>query len=1186
MLESRQLLSALPLISEFMASNKTTLADAQGDYSDWLEIYNPDSQQALDLTGWQLQRGNNTWAFPSMTLGPGEFRIIFADSQAGYNDPNGELHATFNLSKDGSSLRLIDNTGQTVSDYYSPYPAQQQDVSYGIGQQITETKLVSAGDSVRYYIPTSGSLGQSWTAPGFVDSSWALGTTGLGFAQAVPGFSVWNYKSGNTGTIGSLATAQSIIDNPANQSWVQSETAPTINYLTTGGAGHFVYDRAFPGLDLGVQQNNWVTQATGKIHIAAAGTYTFGVNSDDGFRLQISGATRVVSGITSSSGTATVTLPGHGFATGDTIHISGATQSQYNGDFVITKTGNDTFTYTVTGSPTSPALGTITASRSADGGVSRMEYDGTRGSADTLGAFTFSAAGDYSVNLMYFQGGGTAELEMFAAPGNLTSWGATTTWRLVGDTANGGLGVTSYPFTGSANSVAGKVKTDIRSAMQSAIALVQQQSGNPAADTSLYARMTFDAPNLASLTTLTLKMAYDDGYVVYLNGVQVASKNAPTTVAWNSQALAERTSEVQSSTFENFDITAYLNPATPGHLQTTGNVLAIQLLNASATDGDMLLLPEISQIVSTQSAKHFFSTATPAAANSQEFWEKLPDPLFSADHAMYTQSFPLTLSTATQSVTKLTRKSSTATATVPNHGFVAGDVVRISGATPAQYDGDFTITNVTQNTFDYTVSGSPVTPATGKITAQRLDKLYYTVDSSDPWTDPIVRTASAVTRSGSTATFTSNNHGFSNGNMVLISGAVQPEYNGLFSISGVTANTFTYTVPGAPATTATGTIVAQHVDLVVTSLTASGTTVTATVANHGLANGDLVRIVGASPAEYNGDFIVANVTANTFTYTLGAAPSASSATGGMAAFKLGTQYTGPITISTTTTVRAVAYNGNGYMPSNVVTQTYVFPNDVIQQPVNPPGFPGSWDTWPADYQMDPRVTTDPAYRNTLVEALESIPSMSIVSDKTNLFDPANGIYANQAISLNSNYNGTPMRVPGSLEYFAADGSNDFQINAGVSIYGGVGRSPQYKKHSFRIVFNSDYGGGKLVFPLFGDGGATSFNTLILRSQFNDAWTWTGSLAQFIRDAFAPDLQIAMGDPSHHSQFVNLYVDGLYWGVYQATERPDADFSASYMGGSADDWESNNAGYSNGVTNNLPAWNDLMAKTTFGITSTA
>ncbi len=64
--------------------------------------------------------------------------------------------------------------------------------------------------------------------------------------------------------------------------------------------------------------------------------------------------------ITRSGSTATLTSTiAHGFKTNDVIHISGADQSQYNGDFTITVTGTTTFTYTVSGTPTTPATGTI-----------------------------------------------------------------------------------------------------------------------------------------------------------------------------------------------------------------------------------------------------------------------------------------------------------------------------------------------------------------------------------------------------------------------------------------------------------------------------------------------------------------------------------------------------------------------------------------------------------------------------------------------------------------------------------------------------------------------------------------------------------------------------------------------------------------------------------------------------------
>lgn len=63
--------------------------------------------------------------------------------------------------------------------------------------------------------------------------------------------------------------------------------------------------------------------------------------------------------ITRSGGTATVTATAHPFLTGDKVVISGADQSDYNGAFTITKTGANTFTYTVANSPATPATGTI-----------------------------------------------------------------------------------------------------------------------------------------------------------------------------------------------------------------------------------------------------------------------------------------------------------------------------------------------------------------------------------------------------------------------------------------------------------------------------------------------------------------------------------------------------------------------------------------------------------------------------------------------------------------------------------------------------------------------------------------------------------------------------------------------------------------------------------------------------------
>ncbi len=1105
-LEPRCLLAAMPIISELLASNKSGLQDAFGQYSDWLEIHNPDTEESVDLSNWRLVYKNTTWVFPSMSLGPGEFRVLFATGRD-LRDPNGELHTSFNLDKDGANLRLQDPLGTTVFSYL-PYPSQQTDVSYGVGQVYSETTLVDLGAIARWYVPVDGSLGATWTQPGFSDISWQQGPTGLGYGELVPGFAVWGYKSSISGSIGNLAMADAILSDPAMQSWCSTETAATINYFNTGGRGRFIYDVTFPGATIGAVESNYVLKANGRVSIPTAGYWMFGVNSDDGFRLSINGASfvaasgtgtaivggalqfdgtrgtadsigvayfaapgeyelnlvyfqgassaavelfaapaatntpRSISSITRSGSTVTVTSNNHGYANGNIIQIAGANQPEYNGFFVISGVTTNTYTYTISGAPSSPATGTITS----------LRYD-----------LAFN----------------------------------TNTFRLVGDTANGGLAVRSSPFTGPAHSVASLVRTDVRNA-------IEQAGGS-----SLYTRITFDAPDLSPEESLVLMMAYDDGYVAYLNGVEIARRNAPASVAWDSRALAPRTSEVQSSTYETIDLSAFLDDSNPNRLQASGNVLAIQALLAPGSDGDLLIAPKIARIASTSLGRHFFTTPTPGTANTSDTWQKADAPTFSAPHGFYDQSVALVLTSSTP------------------------------GAT-----------------------------------------IYFTLDGSDPSMPYITRSISSITSSGTTATVTSTGHGYTEGSLVCISGATQAAYNGVYAISNVTANTFTYTMATAPGVAASGALSVVKVDRSVSGIVRSGTTATVTSTGHGFSEGDRIRISGAVQTEYNGDFVITNVTANTFAYTITGTPS-SPATGSIGATRLGQRYTVPLTLNTTTVVRAVSVK-DGFEKSDTVSSTYIFLADIIGQSATPDGFPSNWASWPADYAMDPRITEDPAYKNLLNDALLSLPSMSLSLHRDHLFDPQYGIYANEAISLNPDYNGDPMRVPGSLEYFGPGAGDDFQINAGVNIYGGVGRRPQYKKHSFRIVFSGDYGPTKLQTSLFGAGAVEQFDSIILRSQFNDSWPGNGAIVQYIRDTFASDTHLAMGQPDHHSRWVHLFVDGLYWGIYQATERPDESFAADYMGGDKDDWESNNAGYSDGVTSELPAWNDLLAKTNWGV----
>lgn len=85
--------------------------------------------------------------------------------------------------------------------------------------------------------------------------------------------------------------------------------------------------------------------------------------------------------------------------------------------------------------------------------------------------------------------------------------------------------------------------------------------------------------------------------------------------------------------------------------------------------------------------------------------------------------------TNTKSVSSITRTGQVATATSAAHGYTNGQSVLMAGANETEYNGTFVISNVTTNTFDYTVTGTPATPATGTITAALWDTI--TLESVD-----------------------------------------------------------------------------------------------------------------------------------------------------------------------------------------------------------------------------------------------------------------------------------------------------------------------------------------------------------------------------------------------------------------------------------------------------------------------
>ena len=202
--------AAAPAITEFMASNKATLKDEDGDYSDWIELHNPDAAP-VNLDGWYLTDSatNKTkWTIPAVTLPADGYLVIFA-SDKNRRDPAKTLHTNFGLSAGGEYLALVRVDGVTVaSEYAAAFPAQSTDVSYGVTQPTVSGEAPQNG---YFGTPTPGvrnggadTLTIMETVGFSRPSGLFTGSTDLELSGAVSGQTI-RYAVTDTSTAGGLA---------------------------------------------------------------------------------------------------------------------------------------------------------------------------------------------------------------------------------------------------------------------------------------------------------------------------------------------------------------------------------------------------------------------------------------------------------------------------------------------------------------------------------------------------------------------------------------------------------------------------------------------------------------------------------------------------------------------------------------------------------------------------------------------------------------------------------------------------------------------------------------------------------------------------------------------------------------------------------------------------------------------
>ena len=568
-LEARIVLASDVLISEIQASNNTTIADQDGDYSDWIEIHNA-GRDTIDLGGWYLTDDSDDltkWQFPGVTLDPDEYLLVFVSGKNRVA-ANSELHANFQLSADGEYLGLVEPDGLTVVSEFSPdFPAQFSDLSYGVAIERDVASLLESAAPTTALVPTDDSLALNWIETTFDDNHWISGSTAIGYERLAEGFTVrddfdaplgaeWSIDIPPTGTSDvSVSDGKLLMDVPSGQDSVGDRgLAPLVlRDAPTQNSEYEVVTRINLAEGLG----------------GGGLVVTDGVSGEPVISVQLVKRSNFLGAIDTISG-------------GTTIH----TQLLFNSRNAFLRIARDPFADTWT---------TFFKTDTADNWTELVTVTEGAGDVPQISSPQLGLLGRTNTSSAMF------EFESFDL--------------IVADEQP-----VYAPLTG----------LDVEAAMFETNA-------------SIYARVPFHVVGDPSrFDELDLSIEYDDGFVAYLNGVEIASRNVNDNTSWNSTATASFGAVDGQIPVERIDLDLRV-----GLLQEGNNVLAIHGANVAADDGDFFLRPAVTAAEILSITPRFFTTPTPGAANDfdSSFLSITTEPEFSVESGFYDNDFELELTT-------------------------------------------------------------------------------------------------------------------------------------------------------------------------------------------------------------------------------------------------------------------------------------------------------------------------------------------------------------------------------------------------------------------------------------------------------------------------------------------------------------------------------------------------------------
>jgi len=565
---------------------------------EWIEFYNAMSVD-IDLSDWRIEGGIDFQFSAGTTILANRYVVVASDpaalqAQAGDIPVMGRF--TKRLSNSGETLRLRNNNGRLMDAMsYSdqaPWPvaadgsggslakkerfsassrAENWRVSARVGGTpgainfVEDTSappedqpFINGNSPARWFVPVDDSLGGTWTAPLFDDANWNQGTAAPGFFEG---------PSGTTSI--SVARAYSFDGSFADSSGhgigAQNNGADfSANVPAAVGAGQSVqFD--------GVADHVRVPDVVNPLGYSIA-------------------AWVLVTEVRACSLIVRTDNSGPNTSWSHQLRINSAGRFEH----YLFDGGQRSVAAT---NIIEPGIWYHVAATATNGGPMRIYVNGVS-SGGTVNIGNLWSGGDQwrfgtdSGHTPDFFRGNLDEIgiwDVVLGPGEITALASGTRPTLL----NGYLAF---------------ITTNIQAA------LFQKNS-------SLLLRVPFVLPPNAYYDTLTLNLRYDDGFVAYLNGTEVARRNAPQLPAWNSAATAERAGldVVQP---ETIDLSGFAGSLVPGT-----NLFAVQALNASASDNDFLFHAELSgreAPLNTDSFKVRFNEAAPAGAGS--FFIELSNP--------------------------------------------------------------------------------------------------------------------------------------------------------------------------------------------------------------------------------------------------------------------------------------------------------------------------------------------------------------------------------------------------------------------------------------------------------------------------------------------------------------------------------------------------------------------------------